>query len=301
MNQSDAIHVQQLHSFRCVFEEGGYAAAARATGASVPTVWQHIRSLESTYGVEFFEKRGRQIHPTDAAHRLYDVVDEVLESLESSFDLVNDQADDVARSITIVTGVRMMMEDLFEPVRGFRQRYTNTRLWIRHGNSHRAEQLLIGGDADLALSLEPSASSRSSAIAYADAYFVEFLAVGPKQHPFFSSKTKSLRELVKHDLIVSAPGTHGRDALEQALFKERLEANITIETDNSGFTIACARAGMGLGILAGRLDGVLTRNLATCSLRKQLGKRQIVFMARRGRRLSPTVRELMEEIRKANA
>ena len=159
----------------------------------------------------------------------------------------------------------------------------------------------MSGDADLALSLEPNTSNRSTAIEYQSAYFVEFVAVGPKQHPFFSAKTRNLKELVKHDLIVTAPGTHGRDALEQALFKERLSANIAIETDNSGFTIACARVGMGLGILAGRLDGVLTRGLATHSLRKQLGRRQIVFMSRRGRRSAAPVCALIEEIQAANA
>lgn len=64
-----------------------------------------------------------------------------------------------------------------------------------------------------------------------------------------------MRELVKHPLVVTAPGTHGRDALDQTLHAQRLTAEIVVETDNSGFTIACVQAGMGLGILAGRPDG----------------------------------------------
>lgn len=298
MTKSTAINVQQLHSFRCVFEEDGYASAARVLDVSVPTVWQHIQALERSYGVPLFKKTGRRVKATDAARRLYSVVDEVLESLDSTFDLVTGNVDD-SRPITIVAGMRMMMEDLAEPLKSFRRKFNN-RLLIRHGNNTRAEELLVAGEADLALSLEAGLGKQSSAIEYHPAYFVDFLAVGKKSHPFFAAKSRTLRELVKHDLVVTAPGTHGRDALNQALFKERLTADIAVETDNSGFTIACVNAGMGLGILAGRADGVLTRSLATHSMRKQLGRRQIVIMWRKGRRLHRPLSQFVEEIQSAN-
>ncbi|MEM7316968.1 MAG: LysR family transcriptional regulator [Planctomycetota bacterium] len=298
MRPSSSIHVQHLHSFRHVFEQRGYAAAARMTHQSVPTVWQHIQSLERAYGVALFEKQGRKVEATEAARRLYSVIDEVLESLDSTFDLVNGEESD-SRPITIVAGVRMMMEDLTGPLKAFRRRHKN-RVLIRHGNNRRAEELLVAGEADLALSLEAGSGKQSSAIEYSPAYFVDFLAAGAKQHPFFAAKTHGLRELVKHDLIVTAPGTHGRDALDQALFKERLTATIGIETDNSGFTIACAKAGMGLGVLAGRPDGTLLKGLATQSLFKPLGRRQIVFMWRKGRRLTSTLQLLVDVIRDSN-
>lgn len=298
MSKSVDISVQQLHSFRHVYEQRGYAAAARVSGLSVPTVWQHIQALERIYGVALFEKQGRHVQSTAAAARLYGTVDEVLEGLESSFEVIHDQSDD-SQSITLVTGVRMMMEDLSKPLKAFRREFRN-QLSIRHGNNRRAEELLLEGEADLALSLEASSGAESAMLVYEPAYFVDFLAIAPKSHPFHVANTANLKELVKHPLIVTAPGTHGRDALEQALFRERLKANITIETDNSGFTIACVQAGLGLGIVAGRADGQLGRNLKARSLRKQLGRRQIVVMWRKGRRLTQAMQQLVACIRNAN-
>jgi DNA-binding transcriptional LysR family regulator len=293
------LSVQQLHTFRHVFDEGGYAAAARASNLSVPTVWQQIQSLERVYGVRLFKKVGRQVQPTDAARRLYTAVDEILVNLNSTFDVVVDDSN-VGSPITLVTGVRMMLEDLAAPLGAFRRRFSN-RLLIRHGNNLNAEQQIVSGEADIALTLEASSGQQSPQIHYEPAYFVDFLAVAPKSHPFWNTKTSSLREVVKHDLIVTAPGTHGRDTLEQALHRERLSANITVETDNSGFTIACVQAGMGLGILAGRPDGQLCRKLTTRSLKRQLGRRQIVFMWRKGRQLTEPLMELVETVRRHHA
>ena len=293
------LQVQQLYTFRHVYELGGYAAAAAQSDFSVPTVWQHIRAVEKAYHVKLFEKAGRRVQPTAAAHRLYDAVDEILVSLESTFELLEGNSSD-RETIRIVSGNRMMLEDLADPLRTFQKKYPN-RLMIRHGNNKRAEELLVADEADMALSLEAGPEKASSKIHYEPAYFVDFLAVSPKRHPYAETASGSLRELVKHPLIVTAPGTHGRDALDQALHRERLTANIVVDTDNSGFTIACVQAGMGLGILAGRLEGQLCRKLATRSLRKQLGRRQIVFMWRKGRRLTEPMIQLFEMVREHHA
>ena len=289
------LSVQQLRTFRHVYEQGGYAGAARTTGLSVPTVWQHIQTLEKLYDVKLFKKVGRRVSATSAADQLYGVITEIIAGLESTFELVRD-ANESCNSITLVTGVRMMLEDLAKPLRQF-QRSHSTTLLIRHGNNRRAEELILSGEADIALTLDAGYQRESQSIHYEPAYYVDFLAVGPKSHPFFAADRTSLRELVKYDLVVSAPGTHGRDALDQALHQEHLKASIPVETDNSGFTIACVQAGMGLGILAGRPDGQLCRRLAVRSLRRQLGRRQIVFMWKKGRRLTLPLLDLIDEVR----
>lgn len=288
------LHVQHLHTFRDVYTLGGYAAAAEENHLSVPTIWQHIRAVERIYGVKLFKKVGRRIQATPAAKQLYEALDEVLVGLESTFDLIASENAE-ANTITLVSGMRMMMEDLASPLSAFRKQFSN-RLLIRHGNNKRAEELLLADEADLALSLEAGLQMESSLIHYEPAYSVDFLAVSPKKHPFALANTGSLRELVKHPLVVTARGTHGRDALEQSLHRERLSADIHVETDNSGFTIACVQAGMGVGILAGRPEGQLCQRLATRSLRRQLGRRQIVFMWRKGRQLTDAMIGLIEEV-----
>lgn len=292
--RSTDLSIAQLQTFQQVMQCGGYAAAARVSHLSVPAVWQHIQSLEKIYGVKLFERSGRQVKPTEAAQRLFDEVDSLLIQIESTFDVLHDSSSN--QKIRVVAGARMMLEDLAAPVASYHRRFPS-RLAILHGNDRRGEELLLADEADIALALEPGLNRTSSRIHYEPAYTVEFLAVTKKKHPYAKSATNSLRELAKHPLVVTATGTHGRDALEQAFHRDGLQANIAIETDNSAFTIACVTAGVGVGILAGRKRGVLCKNLATRSLSKQLGQRRIVFMWRKGRVLTDPMKELVNEIK----
>ena len=287
------VTLAHLRTLRLVMQQGGYAAAARQSNLSVPSIWQHIRVLERAYKVELFRRQGRQVTPTDAAIRLYEEAEEILNRLDSTFSVVGENPQ---QSLRIVSGVRMMLEDLAEPLGEFRKRF-GCVLVLRQGNEQRAEELILADEADLALALEPGPKKSSPRIHYEPAYTVEFLAIAKKNHPFMKSRRQSLRDLAEHDLIVSVDGTHGRDALDQALHREELNANIVAETDNSAFTIACATAGMGVGILAGQSAGRLSRQLSTVSLSKQLGRRKIVLMWRKGRLLSESMLHLIELIK----
>jgi DNA-binding transcriptional LysR family regulator len=104
---------------------------------------------------------------------------------------------------------------------------------------------------------------------------------------------------VAHPVVVGEPDTHIRHLLDEALHREGLRERLQLaaETDNSAATIACVRAGMGFGIVAGRMHGVLSRDLVTRSLRRQLGHAWIVFLWKRGRQLGTAVQTLMALIR----
>jgi DNA-binding transcriptional LysR family regulator len=298
MNRASELNIQQLQTFQQVMAQGGYAAAARRLELSVPTVWQQMQALERIYNTELFEKHGRTIRPTAAAQRLYYDIASVLAGLDSTFEKV--EPDHAKRPIRLVAGVRMLLEDLAVPLQRFRRQYGN-RLSILHGNNRVAEELLLADQADLALTLEPGYEMQSPMLHYEPAYIVDFLAICSKQHPFAKTPRCTLAALADQELIVTARGTHGRDALDQAFHREHLVANIAIETDNSGFTIACAGAGSGVGILAGRSSGKLVRSLSVRSLGKQLGSRQIVFMWKRGKLQSEAVQGLIGKIRRYHA
>ncbi|MEM9588508.1 MAG: LysR family transcriptional regulator [Planctomycetota bacterium] len=289
------LNIAQLETFRLVMRHGGYHAAAKESHLSPPAVWQHIQALEKAYRTELFVRVGRQIKPTDAAIKLHEQLDDILVRLESTFDSMRSPSAD--QSIRLVTGVRMMLEDLSQPLAGFRKRHANP-LVVCQGNERRAEEMLLADEADLALALQPGLKQGTPQIHYEPAYAVDFLAVSTRNHDYARCRSASLHELAKHPLVVTITGTHARDALDQAFHREGLTPNIAIETDNGAFTVACVMAGMGVGVLAGREQGTLSRKLHRRSLRKPLGRRRIDLMWRRGRLLSEPVLDLIEEIKR---
>jgi DNA-binding transcriptional LysR family regulator len=223
----------------------------------------------------------------------------VLAGLDSTFELVREQAGGHPPQLALVTGVRMMLEELGKPLARFHELHPGVRLRLMHGNDRTAERLILDADADLALTLEPGPGRMSQAISQERAYQIECLAVFPKDHPLATKRVLRVADLVAWPLVVGQPETHIRHLLDQALHREGLRDRLQLaaETDNSAATIACVRAGMGFGIVAGRVDGILSHNLVTRSLRRQLGHAWIVFLWKRGRQLATSVRTLMTLIR----
>jgi len=154
---ADELTVQQIRSFCMVVDRQSYAAAAKELDFSVPTIWEQVQALAKRYGVALFERRGRRIISTSAGRLLYQSFQSVLAGLDSTFELVREEAGEMPRQLTLVTGVRMMLEDLGKPLAEFHSRHPSIRLRLIHGDNRAAETLVRAGDADLALTLEPGA------------------------------------------------------------------------------------------------------------------------------------------------
>jgi len=291
------LHVQQLQTFSIVYSNSSYAAASRVIGLSVPTIWEQVRSLESTYGTTLFTKKGRRIVPTEAATRLHESLEPILTGLQSTFELVRQGSLGDQQSITIISGVRMMIEDLAEPFALFRKQFPHVSLKIKQGNDSTATSLVNSGEADLAFTLEPGPEQRSKRMHYEPIYSVDFLAISPPSHPLAQAKRFSLRELSQHELVVGGAGTHVRSTIEEAFHRHGLTIKVAVETDTSAFTIACVRAGMGVGVLAGDAEGELCKDLFARSLQRHLGQRKIMVVWKQGRQLPVVIHELVNLVR----
>ena len=292
------LSVQQFIVFEAVFEEGSYSAAARRLGQAVPSTWEQIKSLEKTYQAKLFDRRGRQIVATAAADELIKAIQPILAGIRSSFELLDEHEERVPQRITLATGVRMMLDEVAPMLRRFQQEYRGVPLRLINADNRVSQRHVLEGTADVALMLEPTPDMAHSAISYRPAYSIDYLAVMPKRHRLAKKKAISLADLVESPVIVGHQGTVGRRLLEQALHTNGLlgKLRVSAETDNSAVTIACARAGLGIGVLAGAADGSQLRQLATHSLRKHLGQARIVSLTRKGRQPTNAMRRLLEII-----
>jgi DNA-binding transcriptional LysR family regulator len=298
-NIADQLAVQQLRSFCLVFEKQSYSAAAKELGLSVPTIWEQVRALEKRAAAVLFVRRGRRIEPTPAAAVLHQSLRSLLTGLDSTFELLREEEGGYPRTVTLVSGARMMLEDLGRPLKKFRDQYPHVCLRLLHDHDRAAEDLIVSGEADLALTLEPGPGVVGRAVCSERAYRIDYLALFPKRHPLARKTSLSLADLAAHPLIVGHAKTFGRQLLEQAFHHEGLleRMQVVAETDTSAFTIACVRAGMGIGVVAGRPRGLLSRELVTRSLTPHLGQAWIAFLWKRGKQLTTTVQTLMQLIK----
>ncbi|TWT55357.1 LysR family transcriptional regulator [Allorhodopirellula solitaria] len=299
MPRVDSLTVQQMQTFCHVYECGGYASASETLGMAGPTIWEQVKTLEKIYRSKLFERSGRNIVPTASGEMLYEMLRPLLATVSSTFDRLAEQDEGLLPQITLVTGARMMMDDLGAPFKRFQGLYPDTTLQIKTADNLAAQQIILDSRADLALMIEPPQDFRRAGIQYETLYPLEYLIALPARHRLIGSTHVGLAELVEEPIVVGSPHTIGRKLLDQTLFRLGISAplNIVAETDNSAATLACVRAGLGIGIIAGRADGQLTRQIKTSSLAHELGKVNVVAAFREGRKLTNALGALVDLIR----
>ena len=123
LNRAESLSVQQINTFCRVYEFGGYAGASEQLGLAGPTIWEQVKTLERIYKTVLFKRSGRNIRPTPAGDVLYGLLTPLLATVESTFEILAEQADLGSLQIRLVTGVRMMLEELGQPLRDFKRSY----------------------------------------------------------------------------------------------------------------------------------------------------------------------------------
>ncbi len=302
LDRVESLTVQQILTFCHVYEQGGYAAASEETGLASPTLWEHVKALEKIYRTELFSRNGRSIVPTASGRELYDLLRPLLASLQSTLEHIS-EANETVRQLSLVTGVRMMLEELGKPMRLFRERFPQTRLKLMTADNLSAQQWVLEGRADMALLIEPPQDIIAQGITCERLYPIEYLLALPARHRLSSKKRISLQELVGEPLVLGNPNTIGRKMLEHAFFRLGITTPLQIaaETDNSATILACVRAGLGLGVIASLPGGNLTKHCTTRSLSEQIGHVHVVAAYRKGRQLPNAHRQMLDLIRQQTA
>ncbi len=298
--KASELTIQQIQIFCEVCDRGSYAEAARHLGMTPPSLWSQVHILERRYGVSLFLKEGRHVESTDHAKRLRELYRPLLNGLESTFDIVGPD-DSHPQSITLVTGMRMALEELPTAIAAFHKQHPQVALRWKHADNVVAQQMVDQGKADLAVMLEPAPEHQSPRLEFQIAYRIEYLAIFPKNHPLAAKSTLRLSDLISEPWIVGHPDTFVRRALDIAIHQNHSAKpiKIALETDNSAITIGCVRQGMGIGIIAGKSDGKLLVGLRSKSLRSLLGDARIIVAWKRGIILSQPMLELVASISRA--
>jgi DNA-binding transcriptional LysR family regulator len=196
-DRANELVVQQLRSFCLVFEHQSYSAAAREIGRSVPTLWEQVQAVEKRYGVLFFYRDGRRIVPTQAAEMLYNSLAPLLAGLDSTFEQVRELQKNGSSTVTLIGGVRMLCEELVEPLRRFHEQFPRIVLRLLHGDDNTAVKMVADGSADLALTLERGPEPVDVPVTCERAYTIDYLAIFLSEHPLKKSRNLQLRQLRK--------------------------------------------------------------------------------------------------------
>ncbi|HEY3966964.1 MAG TPA: LysR family transcriptional regulator [Planctomycetaceae bacterium] len=294
------LSLQQLRSFCEVCRTGGYASAARELLLTTPAVWEQLKALERHFGLALLERHGSGVRPTLHGERLLQLTRPLLAGLDSTFDFLHQRDGIHPERLIVVSNLRVLVYEISRALYQFHRRYPAVRVVISYTGGVEIESMVLEREADVTLTLEPGPDDPASpAIAFEPAGEVDYLLVTPARHPLLRQKHLRLEAVVKYPLVLGTSDAYSRHRVHEVFHRQNLlrDMKIAAEASSDEYTLACVRAGLGIGITVGNGRGLLYRGLGVRSLNNFFGTARIGFMWRRGATVPPLQRELADLLR----
>lgn len=260
------MNLNHLALFRAVAEAGGFTRAAELRRISQPAVSAQVAELESSLGLQLFDRLPRGVRLTQAGECLLGYARR-LAAVEAEAERALAELRGVQSGI-LKLGASRSIGTYWLPgqLAAFHQQHPAVKLEVWIGNTEEVEQQLLDGAVELGLT-EGAASTRpeiQTRVFHQD----ELVVIAPPGHPLAATDAvpPTAAALCREPMVVREIGSGTRVIVEEALRWRRLELrNIVLTLDSPEAIKHSVAAGLGLAIIS-RL--CVSRELAEGTLRQ---------------------------------
>lgn len=136
------MEIKDMRAFYAIVEEGNISHAAQRLDIAQPALSRQMKRLETSLGVQLFERGSRRIRLTDAGRVMYARVEHILGMVDGTIREITDIGSGVAGSIrlgTITTSGALLLPELISE---FHSRYPDVTYQIWEADGARILELL---------------------------------------------------------------------------------------------------------------------------------------------------------------
>jgi len=205
---------RQLRYFVALYEEGHVGRAAERLALSQPALSQQIRQLEQNQDVALFQRSGKRLLPTVAAHTLYNHAVPLLDGLERARDALRGFRGHSPRSLAI--GVLQTVNANLVPHLVERLHSAQPHLQVRmyELSGVEIERRLMAGQLDIGIGFLPP---RQPALHGVELYPDELQLVIPQDHPLREFKKVSLAQAAELPMLLLGEEFRARQIWQEQL------------------------------------------------------------------------------------
>lgn len=287
------MELRQLRSLIAVAEEAQFSRAATRLGISQPSLSVQIARLEGELGLRLFDRSSRRLQLTQAGELLLARARLVISEIAD----VSDELEGLRGLIAgrVVFGVTRTAGpcDLVGLLRRYHARYPGVDLLVREGLSFELAEQLRAGGLDLAL-LSEVPDRTWHGLDGTPIASEPLVAVLADDHPFSRRDHLCAQDLSQQTLISFPAGATIRETVERACAAAGFLPHVAIETTEVTRIRALAAGGIGLGVLPASDSVSPGPKVMIKPLTGSGWEFQVSLYQRRGRRLSPAARALLE-------
>lgn len=238
--------VREIEVFRSVMNAGSTSKAASMLGISQPAVSQAIRKLETSAGLELFNRvRGRLV-PTREAQALMLDVDKFFTGMEVIEHRLKSLKQFGTDRLVIATYPALGNAFLPRALAGFQMAKRNVRVCLKVLSSREVHQDVTSGLCDFGLMADEMTVAGLEHSPFLDCAGV---MVMPPGHPLANKPVIQPSDLLGHDFLALNPEDSSRRRLESALVPSGVALDIRVETPYAHTICEMALRGIGIGFV----------------------------------------------------
>jgi LysR family transcriptional regulator, low CO2-responsive transcriptional regulator len=234
----------QLRAFHAVASEGSFTKAAGALHVTQPTLSGQVKTLEETYGVRLFDRRGRRVSPTALGQELL-VLTRRLFSLEAETEHLLSAAQGLRKGHLRVGADAPY--HVTAALSAFTQRYPGIQISLTVGNSAELAHDLLEHKLDVAVLANITGDSRFFAKPLRHDRLVAFVA---KTHPWARRRRIDLADLSEQRLVLREQGSATRQIFETAMARRGLPRGEVLDMNSREAVRETVAAGLGVGVVS---------------------------------------------------
>jgi LysR family transcriptional regulator, cys regulon transcriptional activator len=244
------MNFQQLRivreTVRCNFNLTDVAAALYTSQSGVS---KHIKDLEDELGVELFIRRGKRLLGlTEPGRELTGVVDRILLDAANVRRLAQQFSQSSRGELTVATTHTQARYALPSAVAAFKKLFPEVRLKLHQGSPTELAQMLLEGEADIAIATESLLDS-PEILAYPYYSWHHGLVV-PEGHPLTETRPLTLEAIAEWPIITYHEGFTGRGHIDKRFASAGLPVDIVMSALDADVIKTYVELGMGVGIVA---------------------------------------------------
>ncbi|WP_210081821.1 LysR family transcriptional regulator [Pantoea endophytica] len=238
--------VRALRYFTEVVRQQSFTRAAEKLFVTQPTISKMLRQLEEELGCTLLLREGRKLHLTDSGQAVYQrglVILQEFHQLEAQLGDINQlKTGELRLGIPPMVGMQMAGS-----ISAFRRRYPGVQLKISEFGGLTAQQAVLSGALDIALTALPIESELP--LNTLELMHHPLCVLLPRSEQWRDHRKVGLAELAEHPLLILNEEFALNRQIRRAFQRQNLTPTIALRSAQWDFLAAMVQAGMGLAIL----------------------------------------------------
>ncbi len=287
---------RRLEVFLKVYQLRSFSKAGQALYLSQPTISEHIRLLEEDLGLALFDRRGKEVLPTRAAHLLQQHAIQMIALREESQRAMK-QFRDKGLGDLLVGGSNIPGQYLLPSLLGrFKTKYPNIRIQLLIGDTKNILEKVLEGSIEMGL---VGAQVEHRLISCQLLTSDELVCILPNGTGLPKGKVIEPAGILKLPFILREEGSGTRTSIEQALNKIHLDLKdlqIAAEMGSNEAIRQAVKAGVGISIISRRAveEDLEQGRIQEAKIKGLPLKRNFFLITQKQKTFSPLAQEFKE-------